>query len=216
MNTCVVCYDECNTPIPCSKNEHPTGFIHEACLSRWFEAGHVDCPLCRSLLALFSVRLPLVAAIRCEIRNSRWVYMATGGRHPLALLNKEGVEFIEQQQKYTVRSSWTGTEHVYPDVLKVTYDCTRFSAKPRSFRVYLQNGRILANKAPYLTDQGYMLEMRGLVTQPSVKNFILEDDSLLFGKIGNRQYIMEILPPLTLLEGLCIVQTCLAWKLSST
>jgi hypothetical protein len=72
---------------------------------------------------------------------------------------------------------------------------------------------------PVLIRGKYRLNFDGKVRIPSSKNFILEGDaltkgnSLLFGKISEDCYMMEVAYPLTIFEGFGICLTSLDSKI---
>lgn len=76
------------------------------------------------------------------------------------------------------------------------------------------------SRAPELDpeDGNYKLDFKGIVKKASVKNFILGgvqwDDSLIFGKIDNNTFIMEIKEPLSVFQAAAISVSSIHYKLN--
>ena len=81
---------------------------------------------------------------------------------------------------------------------------------------------LLQNKEPVWNEEtnSYMLNFRGRVTKPSVKNFQLISDHdsdyilMQFGRTGTESFSMDVLSPIDLTVGFAIAITSLDVKLA--
>ncbi len=63
-----------------------------------------------------------------------------------------------------------------------------------------------------------MLDFRGRVKMPSVKNFILTDDAnkeeyVVFGKVDDNSYMLDVKWPLSLFQGFALAISSIASKI---